>query len=76
MDNEPHIIIAVRQQHGWSQEDLAAQLGVGAMTVSRWERGESLPHRRRWAKLEEIVGRPIAEILADCQRPPVREAAQ
>lgn len=32
----------VRKQRGWQQADLAEVLGVGRMTVSRLERGESV----------------------------------
>lgn len=31
---------AWRERMGWSQEQLADALGVHAMTVSKWERGE------------------------------------
>ena len=47
-----------------SQEALGELLGVDALTVSRWERGENLPSRRYWPKLEELTGKPIAEIIA------------
>ena len=61
---DPNPITAARQRLGKSQDELGAFVGVDGMTVSRWERGESLPQRRFWPKLEEICERPIAEILA------------
>lgn len=39
-----------------SQEELADLIGVKAMTVSRWERGDHLPRRKRWPKIEEATG--------------------
>src|SRR5579859_2017003 len=38
-----------REQYGWSQQELADQLGITANSVSRWERGASspIPHYRR-----------------------------
>lgn len=66
-----HPIVEARERIGRersseriSQEELGAMLGVEGMTVSRWERGESVPRRRLWPKLEEITGKPIGEIIA------------
>lgn len=53
-----------REELNLTQEDLADQVGVEGMTVSRWERGESLPRRKFWPKLQEITGLEIAEIIA------------
>ena len=36
-------IMALRKAKGWTQEQLAAQLGISAQAVSKWERGLSLP---------------------------------
>lgn len=61
----PHPLVEARARLGKiSQEELGRRLGVEGMTVSRWERGESVPRRRIWPKLEEITGTPIAEILS------------
>ena len=35
-------ILQLRKQNGWSQEELAAQLGVSRQSVSKWESGGSL----------------------------------
>ncbi|MBQ7284161.1 MAG: helix-turn-helix transcriptional regulator, partial [Oscillospiraceae bacterium] len=32
-------IILLRKQYGWSQEQLAEQLGVSRQSVSKWEMG-------------------------------------
>ena len=52
-----------------SQGELGAAVGVDGMTVSRWERGESLPQRRFWPKLVEITGLPIADIITVSTEP-------
>jgi transcriptional regulator with XRE-family HTH domain len=49
-----------RELRGWSQEDVAEQLGefVDKSTVSRWERGVAIPqpHYRRKLATCEIAG--------------------
>ena len=35
-----------RARLGWTQEQLAARLGVAGNTVARWERGEVSPNER------------------------------
>ena len=35
----------LRQQQGWSQEDLARNLGVSFATVNRWENGKTKPSK-------------------------------
>lgn len=36
-------MVRAREMNGWSQSDLAQQLGVHQATVAQWERGRSLP---------------------------------
>ena len=36
-------IAALRREKGWTQRELAAQLGVTDKAVSRWETGKGLP---------------------------------
>jgi transcriptional regulator with XRE-family HTH domain len=62
-----------REELNLTQEQFADQVGVEAMTVSRWERGESLPRRKIWPKLREITGLEIAEIIAPALRAGQRE---
>ena len=37
------LLRAMRLRGGWTQEQVAARLGVGQNTVARWEQGERLP---------------------------------
>lgn len=52
-----------RADLGLTQDQLGEAIGVGAMTISRWERGASLPRRRYWPKLSELTGLKIVEII-------------
>ena len=36
-------IMALRKAKGWTQEQLAAQLGISAQAVSKWENNVSCP---------------------------------
>lgn len=47
-------IIYLRKQRGWSQEDLAGQLGISRQSVSKWESAASLPELDKIAKMSEI----------------------
>ena len=52
-------LAALRQRQNWSQEQLAARLGVSFATVNRWEGGKSSPQRAQReaiAKLAEELG--------------------
>lgn len=60
-----NILADLRADRGWSQGDLAAELGVSRQTVNSLEKGRydpSLPLAFRIARLFE---RPIEEIFDD-----------
>ena len=38
------ILLKLRIQNGWSQEDLAERVYVTRQAVSRWENGETVPN--------------------------------
>ncbi len=46
-------IIALRKKAGWSQEELAYQMGVSRQSVSKWESGTSIPDLERILKLSQ-----------------------
>jgi putative zinc finger/helix-turn-helix YgiT family protein len=58
----PSEIKAIREQFGWSQQELADLTGCGVATVSRWERGRLLQNRS---------SNKVLQALRDC--PPFRE---
>ena len=45
----------LRQQQGWSQEDLARNLGVSFATVNRWENDKTKPSRLAVEKIQVVV---------------------
>lgn len=49
-------IIALRKQRGWSQEELADQLGVSRQSVSKWELGAAIPDLDKVLKLGSLFG--------------------
>jgi transcriptional regulator with XRE-family HTH domain len=44
----------LREQHGWTQFDLAVKVGVQPSTVHTWERRGRLPNVRHLRKLAEV----------------------
>ena len=53
----------LRRAHGYSQESLAAQLGLSRQAVSRWERGESLPDTENLIALADLYGVSLDELV-------------
>ena len=45
----------LRQQQGWSQEDLARNLGVSFATVNHWENGKTKPSRLAQEKIKQVA---------------------
>ena len=58
-------IIDLRKKNGWSQEELAAQLGVSRQAVSKWESTSSIPDLDKIIKLSEIFGVSTDYLLRD-----------
>lgn len=59
-----HPIAVKRKELGLTQDAFGGLVGVDGMTVYRWENRITLPRRKVWPKLEEIIGRPISDVLA------------
>jgi len=53
-----------RERKGWTQRQLAAEVGVGSRTVGGWERGETVP-LNRMGRLEEVLGPGIDPAAAE-----------
>lgn len=49
-------ITKLRKQNGWSQEELAEQLGISRQSVSKWESGNSIPDLDKIIKMSGIFG--------------------
>ena len=47
-------IITLRKKAGWSQEELASQLGVTRQSVSKWEGAQSVPDLDKVVQLSLI----------------------
>lgn len=56
-------IYQLRKAKNWSQEDLAAKIGVSRQSVSKWERGEALPDLERMISLSDIFGVSIDDLI-------------
>ncbi|MDO5399850.1 MAG: helix-turn-helix domain-containing protein [Eubacteriales bacterium] len=54
---------ALRRQRGLSQQELADRLNVVRQTVSKWEKGLSVPDAQLLMKLAEILNVPVADLL-------------
>ena len=51
-----------RERRGWSQEDVAQEIGTDAFTVSRWERGVTAPSAHFRQKLAALFDLNIIEL--------------
>ena len=58
-------IKAVRQTKGLSQEELAIKLNVVRQTVSKWERGLSVPDSEMLISLSEVLETPVGVLLGE-----------
>ena len=53
----------LRKQKGYSQEELAAKLHVVRQTISKWEKGLSVPDADTLIRLAEIMEVSVSELL-------------
>lgn len=56
-------IRAIRKQRGLSQEELAIRLHVVRQTVSKWEKGLSVPDSDMLVKIAEVLEASIGDLL-------------
>ena len=54
MDCYSEQIKTLRKKNGWSQEDLAHEIGVSVSTVHRWEKKGGRPIRLARMELEKL----------------------
>ena len=59
-----------REEHGWSQKDVAEKIGTDPKTVSRWERMVAYPSPYFRQKLAELFNKSLRELdlLNSCER--------
>jgi DNA-binding transcriptional regulator YiaG len=55
MKDKPVDIKSIRLRLGFTQEDLARNLGLALSTVSKWEQGVTSPSRLAREKLEKLL---------------------
>lgn len=53
----------IRKEKGFSQEQLATRLNVVRQTVSKWEKGFSVPDAEQLVRLADILGVQVHELL-------------
>ena len=56
---------AVRKAKGLSQEELAIRLNVVRQTVSKWERGLSVPDSEMLVSVSEVLETPVSVLLGE-----------
>ena len=69
-------LVALRREHGYSLEELAARLGVSRQAVSKWERAESSPDTDNLIALARLYGVSLDEMLLQGARPGESEEAR
>lgn len=55
MENIAEQLKALRRQRGWSQEDLARELGVSFSTVNRWENDKAKPSKLAKKQIKRLL---------------------
>lgn len=58
-------IMTLRKKAGWSQEELAAQLGVTRQSVSKWEGAQSIPDMEKVVQMSRLFGITTDYLLKD-----------
>ena len=58
-------IISLRKKAGWSQEELASQLGVTRQSVSKWEGAQSVPDMDKVVQMSRLFGVSTDYLLKD-----------
>lgn len=59
----------LRKLRGWTQQELADQLGVTNRSVSKWETGETLPETGQLIPLDDAFGVTVDELLRGPKAP-------
>ena len=62
----------LRKQKGYTQETLAQALNIVRQTVSKWEKGYSVPDADMLEKLADILEVPVSDLLGEPAEPQVK----
>ena len=62
-----------RKAHGYSQEELAAKIGVSRQAISKWERSESSPDTDNLIALAQLYGVSLDTLLMGDEEPAKQE---
>jgi transcriptional regulator with XRE-family HTH domain len=57
----PELVKEVRRQLGFSQEELAHELGVSFATINRWENGKTTPFKLARAQFDAFCEKMTEE---------------
>jgi len=60
-------LVELRKEKGYSQESLAAEIGISRQSVSKWERAESSPDTDNLICLAKLYGVSLDELLNTTQ---------
>lgn len=58
-----------RKAKGWSQEELAIKLHVVRQTVSKWEKGLSVPDSEMLIRIAEELDTTVSVLLGESEKP-------
>ena len=58
-------IKAIRKSKGLSQEELAIKLNVVRQTISKWEKGASVPDSEMLISISEVLETPVSTLLGE-----------
>jgi len=56
-------ILMLRNVNGYSQEEVAAEIGISRQAYAKWEKGETVPDVERCQKLAELYGVTIDSLM-------------
>lgn len=63
-------IRALRKAKGLTQQELAVKLNVARQTVSKWEKGLSVPDAEMLMSISEVFETPVSTLLGETIDPP------
>jgi transcriptional regulator with XRE-family HTH domain len=64
-------LASLRQEHGWSLDELAGRSGISRATLSRLERGETSPTASLLGRLCTAYSRTMSRLLAEVEADPL-----